>query len=61
MDHSEDRVTIDVPPAYQVSQQSPPESRQVRIEEVPGGTNKVRRIVIRGRLKHDAPPDEQKQ
>lgn len=52
-------IRIDVPESY--SRKLPPTtlSDSEQIKEVPNATNKVRKRVIRGVLKHDTPPSKQ--
>jgi hypothetical protein len=48
-------IEIDIPETYSnkgLTQQS--QAKDINVTEVPNSTNKVKKIVIRGVLKHDA-------
>ncbi len=52
-------ISIDAPNSYGVNSQVINRQEAAKINEVPNSTNKVKKKVIRGVLKHDTSPSQQ--
>lgn len=59
MKNSSNDIKIDVPKSYSRQLSPTTQSASEEIKDVPNATNKVRKRVIRGVLKYDAPPSKQ--